>query len=135
VWMVLFAILLFAAGLAFLLDVRSRSRFDALVAEIEAMGGTVVVLGDDDDAVERWFLLLCGRDPQMERISGVSLKNCDVPDEWLKNCRRMRELNWLVLSGTPVTDAGIAHIAGMARIETSVPRRWIIPDSNALLWE
>ncbi len=97
---------------------REHGREEAAAREIEALGGWVE-WDAGRDAPPRWPLSLLG-EPYARlwrRVEKVRFSGPSVTDADLAHLAGLTNLEGLYLSGTQVTDAGLAHLAGLTNLQ------------------
>ncbi len=97
---------------------REHQREEAAAREIEALGGRVGWDAGRDEP-PRWPLSLLG-EPYARlwrRVGSVELNDSSVTDADLAHLAGLTNLQVLYLDNTQVTDAGLAHLTGLTNLQ------------------
>ena len=95
--------------LALLLAGVRWQRQQSLIDEIQALGGQV----ETSPIGPAWLRDALGEDHMRgwDRIVGINLADRDVDDEWLRRILHLKDLDWIDLTATRVTERGLSRVA------------------------
>ena len=97
----------------------------AVVSKIEAQGGRILKLAQNDDRLEVSFHL-SGREisdenlqpvAELSNVYMINLRGTSISDDGLQHLAGLKSLVRLHLEKTPVTDAGLKHLLGLENLE------------------